>query len=820
MTTKPTQEQTGQEPQPAKTSGLLQRYATPIPPTSADAESQGRGARPGVPTYPAGNGNGQGVGNAPFSVAPSPAPLTRPAAGMTPPGQGTNGNGLRAPQPPPSMQPVNRVQTSQPSQTQMPPTQAGQQVTGVRPPAQGSFPNPASNGMSNRLGHQLVTGGPPSLPPLGPGPQGPLSGSGGQMQRPLASPPSTPLGSALPQPPELEREGNNVILHRSEHFILRTAYRPGFQRLTNILRRPTGHTTMLPKVMPGQRQHVAESDTKMMPSVAPINPLKNRQVPVPLWLEAAVIVFGLVVSLIAHAYNIFNFPRYELDEGTYMSGAWAILHGMITPYAYGYGHPPLAWVQIAGWIQLTGGFFTFGDAVNSGRIFMLVYAVGSALLVYLIVRRLGASRSAGLLAMVMFSLSPISLTYQRQVLLDNVGTFWLLLSFYLMVVGNSRLVFVVFSALTFGVAILSKEIFVLFIPVMIYAIWLHTTKFQRKFALVAFIYTVIAVGSGFVLMAVLKGELLPQGWLPWDKNAHLSLIGTYLQQAVRGQAQGSLVQSWAIWTQADLVLMICSVATLAFNLVMGWWNRKQLLVALMGISFWVLLARGGVVLTFYIIPLIPLVAINAAFAVNTIMGWLGKLVRFDFVRAVLVLGVIAAIVPYDLIHAQPEFTLNFTAAQTQSIAWVRSHVPHNSFVVVNDWMYVDLHQPGGMGVGDGSTYPFANVYFNVATDPAIEQAILANNPDRIDYIVEDSQMSADITGKTQFAIINNAIKQSVIVAHFKSGTGPGSVDIFIYQVVHKFAPPVVMMPHGPQSQPTATVAFVSNPDRIDNKRFM
>ncbi len=789
MTTKPTQEQAGQEQQAAKTSGLLQRYATPIPPTPADVENQRRGVRPGGPVYPAGNGNGQGTGNAPSSVAPSPTSLNRAPGGTMIPGQGGPGNGMPMPyagQQGMPIQPVNRVQT------QMPPMQ-GQ-------------PGPQMPEAGNRTGGLLrrnVSGGPPSLPPLGPGPQG----QQGQMVPP-----------SLPPQPELQREGNNVILHRSEHFILRTAYRPGFQRLTNILRRPTGNTTMLPKVMPGQRAHVAESDTKMMPSVAPINPIKKQQVPVPLWLEAAVIVLGLLVSLIAHAYNIFNFPRYELDEGTYMSGAWAILHGMITPYAYGYGHPPLAWIQIAGWIQLTGGFFTFGDAVNSGRVFMVAYAVGSALLVYLIVRRLGASRSAGLLAMVVFSLSPISLTYQRQVLLDNVGTFWFLLSVYLMVVGNSRLLFVVCSALAFGVAILSKEIFVLFIPVMIYAIWLHTTKFQRKFAMVAFIYTVIAVGSGFVLMATLKGELLPQGWLPWDKHSHLSLIGTYLQQAVRGTNQGSLASSWTTWAHADLVLMICSVATLAFNLVMGWWNRKQLLVALMGISFWVLLVRGGVVLAFYIIPLIPLVAINVAFAVNTIMGWLGNLVRFDLIRTLLVLGVVAAIVPYDLIHAQPEFTQNFTAAQTQAIAWVRANVPHNDFVVVNDWMYVDLHQPGGMGVGDGATYPFANVYFNVATDPSIYSAILAKNWDRIDYVVEDSQMQADIQGKTQFGIINDAISHSgQPVAHFQSGTGPGSVDIKIYQVIHKFAPPVVMTPHGPSP---ITVVFVSNNDVIEHKRFI
>src|SRR5207344_2596468 len=124
----------------------------------------------------------------------------------------------------------------------------------------------------------------------------------------------------------------------------------------------------------------------------------------------------------------------------------------------------------------------------SGRVFMLFYTVGSALLVYLIVRRWSGSRSAALLALIIFSLSPLSVTYQRQIWLDNVATFWLLVSLYLLAVSNSRL---------------------LFFPVMLYAAWLHTTRFQRKFNIVSFTYIVLAVCSGFVLMAVLKDELFP-----------------------------------------------------------------------------------------------------------------------------------------------------------------------------------------------------------------------------------------------------------------------------------------------------------------------
>ncbi|GAC1389975.1 MAG: hypothetical protein NVS4B11_02730 [Ktedonobacteraceae bacterium] len=602
--------------------------------------------------------------------------------------------------------------------------------------------------------------------------------------------------------PAAEIEGTNLILHRSQHFLLRTAYRPG--QSVSPFRRPTGHTTMIPKIMPQQDQRVAASETRMMPSISPINPVnKKGRVPVPAWLEAIVIVLGLIVTGIAHALNMFNFPRYELDEGTYMASASAILHGQLWPYAYGYGHPPVAWMQITAWVELTGGFFTFGNAINSGRVLMLVYALGCSLLVYLIVRRFGASRSAGLLAMMVFSLSPLSITYQRQVLLDNVATFWLLLSLYLLVIGNSRLGYIVLSALALGVSFLSKEVFILFIPAMIYAVWLHTTQFQRKFAVVAFSYTMLAVGSGFILLAVLKGELFPPGWLPWDHSGHLSLLGTLIGQTKRTQTEGSFADSFTNWWNGDKLLIICSIVTITFNLLVGWWNRKQLLLALLAISFWLLLIRGGVVLSFYLIPLIPLIAINVAMAVHTVMNWVGKLVRFDVVRVVLILGVVAAIVPYDILHSGIIFTQHPTSAQNEAITWVRQHVPHNDFVVINSYLYMDLREQGGTGVGDGATYPYAHIYQNVASDPEINRRLLDGNWDRIDYIVADSEMLNDIKmDKVTFKIINDALKSSVLRAQFKSRDHDSDLVIFVYEVRHKFAQPIVSTPHNGRGNST------------------
>ncbi len=586
---------------------------------------------------------------------------------------------------------------------------------------------------------------------------------------------------------ETQVDRKHVVLHRAPNFFVATIARAGIAPPS--LRRRSGQTTLLPAFAPQQSERVAASDTRIMPKVSLINPIQPKSIPLPLWIEVMAVIISLIAAGIAHAYNMFNYPQYSLDEGTYMSSAWAIVHGMLAPYPYGYGHPPLGWIQIAGWVQLTGGFFTFGDATNSGRVLMLFYEVGSALLVYLIMRRLNGSRMAALLALVIFSFSPLCIAYHRLVLLDNIATFWLLLALYLIVVSNSRLLFIVFSAVAFGCSLLSKEVMLLFFPAMIYAVWLHTTKFQRKFALVAFIYCIVAIGSTFILMAILRGELLPPiSWLPGDANPHLSLFSTYLQQTQRGQSQGSLSVSFGIWNDQDILFIILAISTPIFNLIAGWKNRKILLIALLSISFWTLFVRNGVVFAFYIIPLLPLSAFNSAIALNTILKWLNKLTRLDIVRVGMLFVIIAAITTFDIQHSSVTYTSNLTFVQTNALTWVRNNVPHNDVVVINSYFYTDLHQEGGEGVGNGTIFQHADIYWNVAYDPELHDGLLDNNWDNIDYIVTDAPMIYDIQNLGgDMNLVNQALQHSFLRADFRPTKYDTQDAIQVYQVIHKNA---------------------------------
>jgi hypothetical protein len=241
-----------------------------------------------------------------------------------------------------------------------------------------------------------------------------------------------------------------------------------------------------------------------------------------------------------------------------------------------------------------------------------------------------------------------------------------------------------------------------------------------------------------------------------------------------------------------MLLIAFSIGATLVNLILGWWNRKHLLLALLAITFWVLLVRGGVVFPFYIIPLIPLVAFNAAAAINAILQLLGRLARFDLVRVVLLCCVIIAIVSYDIKQASGYVNQTPAQAQTDALSWIHNHIPQNSVLVINSYFYTDLHEEGGAGVGNGTIYPYANIYWNVAYDPELHDGLLKGDWNRIDYIVTDTNMLFDIKDRGgKMAIIGDALNHAVLQADFQAQDRDQQIDIQIYQVIHRQNNPLV-----------------------------
>jgi endo-1,4-beta-D-glucanase Y/4-amino-4-deoxy-L-arabinose transferase-like glycosyltransferase len=468
-------------------------------------------------------------------------------------------------------------------------------------------------------------------------------------------------------------------------------------------------------------------------------------------IETLLVVALIVISIIAHSFNMFHYPSLDRldDEGIYMSQAWAVLReGQLSPYTYWYDHAPAGWIIIAGWMGITGGPQAFGTAIDSGRVLMLLVHVAMVPLLYFLTRKLGASMSFAALAVFLFSVSPLAITYQRLVLLDNIMMFFLLISLNLLLDGWGRLSRVVLSGITFGIAILVKETAVFLFPVMLYLVTQQRFQHQGRFAMIGWLLPMAMVFSWYPLYALIKGELLPVGtalgYLLFPNQIADTIFASgdqvSLTEALKWQATrsgGGLFDLesmfWHLirtnWLPLDPFLVMAGVSATLINLVRGIWNRGALIAGLLGFMPLIYLARGGIVFDFYIVFAIPFFGLNLALLLTALFDRIpdrGAQTAFA--------GLIAAgLVTFYALNGSMSTLYQYKpdAPKRQALAWIQDNLHPESRLVISDNLWTDLREPGG----DRTGFSNAHSHWKVASDPAVYEEIFQNDWKRIDYIV-------------------------------------------------------------------------------------
>src|SRR2546421_5231876 len=432
-------------------------------------------------------------------------------------------------------------------------------------------------------------------------------------------------------------------------------------------------------------------------------------------LERVLLLVSLLTGAISHGYHLFLYPLYITDEGIYMEQAWsAVREGRLSPYSYFYDHAPAGWLTIAAWVSiLPHQFQTFGNAINTGRVLMLLVHLASVFLLFQIARRLSGSLIAAVVACFLFSLSPLAVFYQREVLLDNLMVFWLLLSLYLATSEDRSILTPLFSGMALGVSVLTKENAIFFVPVVGYLLYGKVRqRYNYRFALTFWCFGVFSIISLYFLYAALKNELVPSH-LSFNLNQppadHVALLYTIWQQLHRSQGGIRDLHSffWTFslgtWLLKDTFLLVGGIGATLINLVIGLSNRKRhhgdLVAALLALSYALYLVRGSVMLEFYVVPLVPFMAMNIGMVASQIL----RLVPGDrvmplvsgSVRALLLAGCFAIlIVPlggYVLVHDQYHKTvlhdiykLPLTTMQDEQLAFIPGHIPPDARIIMDD----------------------------------------------------------------------------------------------------------------------------------------
>jgi len=494
------------------------------------------------------------------------------------------------------------------------------------------------------------------------------------------------------------------------------------------------------------------------------------------WVNGrTLLLLVLGAAFASHAYNMFRYPIYLGDEGIYMEQAWAILREFrLAPYTYFYDHAPVGWIMIAGWVlALPRQFLTFGMAINSGRLFMLVLHLLSVFLLFRVTQKFSGSNRAAFLVSLIFSLSPLALYYQRMVLLDNIMVFWFLLSLYLVMYGGQRLMALLASGAALGLAVLSKENGIFFVPVLGYLLYSEVKdSHHRRFAMAGWAFTGSAVVSIYVLYAFLKDELFPAGGVPLVSSSpgeHVSLIGTVLWQLSRrgGGIMDPGSDFWVFfntrWWPRDGFIIAAGTfamfASLALGLSDRQRNREYLMASLLALPFAFYLTRGSVLLEFYMVPVIPFYALCIGLLAEKVFRSLpGNAGNLLFVVGVAVLA------SFYVYQARDHYTLNITQVQYRQLQYIREVIPKDAVISVDDDLWVDLHE-AEQGI---PVYANAQSHWKVEGDPAIRDKILHNDWRSLDYLIMSNKLYENLhPGADDFILA--AYSHTQLMARFVKG---------------------------------------------------
>ena len=396
---------------------------------------------------------------------------------------------------------------------------------------------------------------------------------------------------------------------------------------------------------------------------------------------------------------------------------------------------------------------------------------------------------AAFVAGLLFDLSPLAVYYQRQVLLDNIMVFWLLLCIYLLVMRRNRVLSTAVAGLSLGLALVTKENAIFLLPGLGYLVYRSVHgRFNRRFAASFWAFAAFVPVGVYVMYAVLKNELWPTAWnfsLSSPPTDHVSLMYTVWWQLNRSQ-QGLFSNMLNnTWMPRDGVLLIIGALAVLLNLYLGWRRRQEnpalFAIALLAAGYAFYLIRGSVVLEFYVLPIIPLLAMNIGIAAAHLTRPLNNPFKVATVATCAIL-LFSPIGGYFLVYndkgqvaVHDLYSLSHTDLQQDQVAFLRQNVPYNARIIMDDDIWTFLHE-------ERPFYPFAHSHWKAASDPAVRDTLFQRDWRNIDYIVMSNKMRAAMQGNNagnqEGWIIDAADNHSQLIWQ----ASRGDVHLMIYQI--------------------------------------
>jgi endoglucanase len=199
-----------------------------------------------------------------------------------------------------------------------------------------------------------------------------------------------------------------------------------------------------------------------------------------------------------------------------------------------------------------------------------------------------------------------------------------------------------------------------------------------------------------------------------------------------------------IWISEDPFIMYFGVLSTIINLIIGIKNFAARVAGMLTLLFWIFLMRGGLVIEFYIVPIIPLLALNIA-----LLGWYMQkfLSRISYIRVfrnvpalALCVGVIISSLHFstNVRDTLNLYTSDQITPQVKAVDWILSRETPNTFMIVDNYSYIDLQERK-----KDKTFR-TEWYWKVDKDPDVRNDMIHSDINNVDYVALTPQMKNDI----------------------------------------------------------------------------
>lgn len=513
--------------------------------------------------------------------------------------------------------------------------------------------------------------------------------------------------------------------------------------------------------------------------------------------KAAVLLFlVLIISAAITGINILEYPYYESDEGTYTSQAWSVItQNKLSPYTYWYDHPPFGWLTLAAWYSiLPGGIFTFGTSIDTGRVLMLILHLFSTFFVFYITRKITKSPIAAFLSAFLFTVTPLGIYFHRRVLLDNMLTFWLLFSVAILYRSRLTLREYLLSGLFYSFAFLTKVTTAMAGPAILFFVLSLKDRTHKLFRATTWLTTSILVTFIYILFAMIKNELVPS---LDPENEHVSLLGSLMFQMERGnglkfyQAGSDFLQVVRDWLLRDTAFVYGSLLVIILGIVFSFVKREIntrfiTLIIVLNLFF---LMRGGIVINFYVLPILPFVCILVPIVIldsmKCIHSWLEriperykklnfkylmvfrKINQKTFAKYSLLTFTLVTVAYYGFFSDMKYLHANETANQKHAIEWIKNTLPAQADIVIDAIMLVELRDPNYI---NSKSFENAEWFYKVSRDPQITLDKYNNSWRTLDYVAITHEMLKQIDQFEDSDIVHQAYDNSLPIAKWFEGS--------------------------------------------------